>query len=125
MTVRQHRNFRDALNPATRADLSLRLRVNACADEPIESANTLRLRANGPPRPILCVPGVQVDVQPSRRQRHKTLEEQSTDDRAGKRRARNIAEIGNLARELVVVAGPQRQWPDGVSLFLGAAAQSR
>src|SRR5258708_29265495 len=92
--------------------------INARADQAVQGADALRLGTHRTTRPILCVPGVQIEVQPGWGCRDEPLEEQRSNDRAGERRRRNVAEVGNLARELVLVAGPQRQRPDRIRLLL-------
>src|SRR6267142_3493271 len=82
----------------------------------MDGAHTLRLRAHRATRPLLDVPGKEVDVQPARTVRHETLQEERGDDGTGVTAGRHIIDVRMLAREFIVVAGPERHRPYRVML---------
>src|SRR5271166_7190808 len=91
-----------------------RLARAAVAREQISvyAAYALSLGADAATRPILRIPGVQIDVHPTRSFRHETLEEQSAENRASQAGGRYIIQIGDLAGEFVVIGAPQRHRPE-------------
>src|ERR1700691_2218277 len=72
----------------------------AMADQLVEGAHALRLRAQRPAGAIFGVPGVQIQVQPGPGRGDETLEEQRRDDRAGKWGGRYIIKSGDTAAGL-------------------------
>src|SRR6185312_7567676 len=95
----------------------------ALPNQSVESAHALCLGTDRASGTLLGVPRVQIDMQPRRRRGHKALQEQRADDRSRKRRRGNIGQIRYLAREVILVAGPQGQWPHRVGFLLPVRAQ--
>src|ERR1700690_2529809 len=78
-------------------------------------ADRLGLGADAAPRPVFWIPCVQVDMQPARCRGHESTQEQRTENRAGKRRRCDVAEISDPAAEFVIVGKPQRHWPEWIA----------
>src|SRR5882672_5931254 len=89
----------------------------------MDCAYTLRLGAHRTTRPLLDVPGKKVDVQPARTVRHETLQEERGDDGTGVTAGRHIIDVRMLAREFIVVTGPEWHRPDRIMLEVRQAGE--
>src|SRR5688572_29383697 len=108
---------------AGRSTISAALSTEALPDQPVERPDGVRIGSDRPARPFLGVPGIDIAVQPVARPRDESFQEQRGDDRPGELRRRHIIKVGHAAREILVIAGPQRHGPHRVGLALAHQAK--
>src|SRR6202790_849669 len=92
----------------------------AFAQELVDRAGGLAFAAFGARGFCRWCPAVDVDMQPARRGRDETLQEQRANDRAGKAAGWCVVDVGGFRIQPGIVRRPQRQSPQRIVLRFGA-----